>query len=146
MIEKSVLLHCSREKAFKLFTEHISKWWPSTHRLTKDPESELFMEQSGRFWERARDGREAELGRVIEWEPPARMKLDFYMGTTVEQPTLVDVSFTEIEDGTRITIRHQAKPESADVWNGRALSFARSWEAVLAALVASVTRVLPFTA
>ena len=49
MIQKSVLLHCSPEGAFSLFAARISEWWPKTHRLTKDPESELFLEETGRF-------------------------------------------------------------------------------------------------
>jgi uncharacterized protein YndB with AHSA1/START domain len=135
VIQKSVLLHCKPEGAFQLFATRISEWWPVTHRLTKDPESELFLEQSGRFWERARDGREMELGQVRIWEPPHRLTLDFYLGTNAAQPTAVEITFTEESEGTRVTVHHQAKPESEDLWNQRAPVFERSWGAVLQALV-----------
>ena len=134
MIQKSVLLRCAPQGAFQLFTARISEWWPKTHRLTKDPESEVFLEQSGRFWERARDGREIELGRVLVWEPPHRLALDFYMGTNATQPTAVEVTFTVENEGTRVTVHHRAKPESEDLWSQRAPTFERSWDAVLAAL------------
>lgn len=129
-----MLLGCPPEGAFQLFATRISEWWPVTHRLTKDPESELFLEPTGRFWERARDGREMELGRVQVWEPPHRLSLDFYLGTSAAQPTSVEVTFTAETEGTRVTVCHRSKPESQELWNQRAPVFDRSWEAVLAAL------------
>jgi uncharacterized protein YndB with AHSA1/START domain len=134
MIQKSVLLRCPPEGAFQLFTGRISEWWPATHRLTKDPRSELFLEETGRFWERARDGREVEIGRVLAWEPPHRLALDFYLGTSAAQPTAVVVTFTPESQGTRVTVRHQPKAESAGLWNQRSTVYERSWDAVLAAL------------
>ena len=134
MIQKSVLLRCPPDDAFRLFTSRISEWWPVTHRPTKDAESELRIEPTGRFWERACDGREIELGRVLAWEPPNRLALDFYIGTNAEQPTALEVTFTAEAEGTRVTVHHRAKPESAELWNQRAPVFERSWEAVLDAL------------
>ena len=134
MIEKSVLLACPAAEAFQLFTARISEWWPETHRLTKDPESQLFLEPTGRFWERASDGREIDLGRVQLWEPPNRLALDFYIGTNAAQPTALEVTFTAENDGTRVTVFHRPKPESEELWSQRAGVFERSWEKVLSAL------------
>ena len=144
MIQKSILLRCPPDEAFHLFTVRISEWWPKTHRLTKDPESELFLEPAGRFWERSREGREIELGRVLTWEPPHRLALDFYIGTNVAQPTALEVTFTSENEGTRVTVHHRSKPESEDLWTLRAPVFERSWEAVLAALASAVTAMLPW--
>ena len=134
IIRKSVVLHCPPDQAFELFTAKISEWWPPSHRLSKDPRSELFLEQGGRFWERARDGREMEMGRVRAWEPPHRLELDFYLGTSAAQPTAVEISFVAENGETRVTIHHRSKPESAPLWNQRAPVYERSWDAVLAAL------------
>jgi uncharacterized protein YndB with AHSA1/START domain len=134
MIRKSILLHCPPDEAFELFTGRISEWWPKTHRPTKDPESELFLEPGGRFWERSRDGREIELGRVLTWEPPHRLVLDFYIGTNAAQPTDLEVTFISENEGTRVTVHHRAKPESEDLWALRAPVYEKSWESVLAAL------------
>ena len=134
MIQKSVLLRCPIDEAFQLFTARISEWWPATHRLTKDPESELFLEPSGRFWERARDGRVMELGRVLTWDAPHRLLLDFCIGTNPDQPTDLEILFSLEGEGTRLTIHHRAKPESENLWNQRAPVFERCWDAVLAAL------------
>lgn len=143
MIDKNVWLALPPEAAFQLFTERISEWWPKTHRLTKDPESRLFLEPTGRFFERASDGREAELGRVVRWQAPELLELDFYMGTNAAQPTALEITFTSECGGTRIAVRHRAKPESEALWQDRAPVFDRSWDAVLRALSASVTGMLP---
>ena len=143
MINKSVVLGCSPEEAFALFTERISEWWPVDRRHTSDPESQLFLAKSGRFWERGRDGREVELGQVRDWEAPHRLVLSFYVGTDTDHPTEVEVRFTPEAHGTRVAVTHRATPLSSELWNARAPRFERSWEVVLAALAAAVTTAHP---
>ena len=75
MIEKSAYLVCAPERAFALFTERASDWWPEALRHTGDPHSEIRMLADGRFWEHATDGREVELGRVIVWESERALKV-----------------------------------------------------------------------
>jgi uncharacterized protein YndB with AHSA1/START domain len=142
-LTKSVLLPCGLDRAFTLFTEHASEWWPADRRHTGDASSEIRMLASGRFFERGRDGKEVELGRVRDWLPPRRIVLDWYPGTDAVHPTAVIITFAPEGDSTRITIVHTATPESADLWSPRAPRYAKSWDLVLAALEASVTPVLP---
>jgi hypothetical protein len=92
------------------------------------------MLADGRFWERAGDGREVELGRVLVWEPAKRLILDFYPGTDAEHPTEVVVRFAEENGGTRVVVQHRPKPESADLWATGAPGFERAWTLVLPAL------------
>ncbi|MGA2044925.1 MAG: hypothetical protein ABSG83_16320 [Roseiarcus sp.] len=54
MIVKSVSLPLTPETAFDLFTTDIGLWWPEGRRHTGDPASEIFLLESGRFFERAR--------------------------------------------------------------------------------------------
>ena len=134
MIEKSVLLACPPERAFLLFTEHASSWWPEDRRHTPDPRSEIRMVAEGRFWERSREGHEVELGRVRVWEAPQRLVLDFFVGTDAEHPTEVTVSFAGEEGGTRVLVRHGPKPESAELFAKRAPAYERSWGLLLPSL------------
>jgi hypothetical protein len=142
MITHSVLLACSVERAFELFTVHASAWWPATRRHTPDAASHIVLEPLGRFYERATDGREVDLGRVVEWSPPRRLRLDFYVGTGPDLPTDVLVDFAPEGEGARVTVVHRPRPVSQAAWDRRAPAFASSWEAVLTALV---THVLPST-
>src|SRR5712675_2250754 len=119
MMVKSVVLPLAPIAAFELFTRKIGEWWPADRRHTQDPTSEIFLLQSGRFYERARDGREVELGHVRSWELPHRILFDFFIATGPEKPTEVEVTFTEQDDGTRVTVTHRPKPASEDLWMER---------------------------
>ena len=107
------------ERAFTLFTERASDWWPTPLRHTGDERSEIRMLAGGRFWERATECREVELGRVTAWEPPKRLILDFYPGTDEQHPTEVVVSFADEDHGTRVRVEHRPKAESAGRWADR---------------------------
>ncbi len=133
MIEKSAFLRCAPERAFVLFTEQASAWWPPSLRHTPDPRSEIRMLASGRFWEQGAGGDVVELGRVVVWEPPRRLILDFYPGTDAQHPTEVVVTFAAEADGTIVVVEHRPTSESADVWAAGAPGFERAWELVLAA-------------
>jgi hypothetical protein len=139
MIERSVVLACACERAFALFTERASDWWPELLRHTGDARSQITLLASGRFWERASDGREVELGRVTAWEPPSRLALDFFPGTGAAHPTEVVVRFSAEGDGTRVVVQHRPKAASADLWAAGAPQFEHSWNLVLAALESTAT-------
>jgi activator of Hsp90 ATPase-like protein len=133
MIVKSVVLPLAPNAAFELFTQKIGEWWPADRRHTQDPTSEIFLLESGRFYERARGGREVELGYVRSWELPRRILLDFFIATGPERPTEVEITFVAQEGGTHVTVIHRPKPASAELWTERAPRYERSWDVVLAA-------------
>lgn len=137
MITRTVVLACGLDRAFELFTGHASEWWPESRRHTADPRSTIQLLAGGRFFERSSSGEEVELGRVITWEPPHRLVLDFYVGTDAQHPTEVVVSFAAEGDGTRVTVEHRPKPESLEPWTRRAPAFERSWALLLESLAAS---------
>ena len=134
MIVKSVVLPLAPIAAFELFTQKIGEWWPADRRHTQDPTSEIFLLESGRFYERARDGREVELGYVRFWNLPNRILLDFFIATGPEQPTEVEIAFAAQGSGTLVTVTHRPKPASEALWTERASRYEQSWDVVLAAL------------
>ena len=138
MINKSVFLPLTLERAFELFTTQISRWWPADRRHLNDPNSELFLLESGRFYERAADGTELDLGHVRFWESPHRIVLDFFIGTDAAHPTEVDIRFAAEAGGSRVTVNHQSNETSAALWDKRVPVFGRSWDAVLSALRAAI--------
>ena len=131
---KQVVLACAPDRAFTLFTEHAGQWWPAQRRHTQDAASSIRMEAGGRFYERASDGSEVELGVVREFEPPRRLLLDWYPGTSRANPTQVEVTFEGIGNATRVTVQHSAGAAGPDAFARNAPAYARSWEMVLAAL------------
>jgi uncharacterized protein YndB with AHSA1/START domain len=133
VIVKSVVLECSRERAFRLFTEHAGMWWPEDRRHTDDDASEIRIEPSGRFFERARNGTEVALGVVRAFDPDKRLLLDWYPGTSSAHPTRVEVIFESVDDGTKVTIVHGPGLAGAELYGRNAATFDRSWDTVLAA-------------
>jgi hypothetical protein len=131
---KSVTLPLAPAAAFDLFTRKIGEWWPRDRRHTRDPRSEIFLLETGRFYERARDGREVELGCVRCWDMPNRILLDFFIATSPERPTEVEIAFAARGEGTEVTVMHRPKPSSEALWSERAPRYARSWDVVLDAL------------
>ena len=132
-LEKKVVLACDRARAFELFTREISAWWPPDRRHTGDAQSALFLSPH-RFFERARDGREVDLGKVRVWEPPRRIVLDFYVGTDAQHPTDVEIDFSDAAGGTLVRVLHRPTEASAELWGLRVARFESSWSLVLAAL------------
>ena len=119
--------------AFASFADSIGEWWPAETRHIRDADSRVALLAGGRFFERATDGRELELGWVREWHPPERMLLDLYIATGRERPTEVAILFGAVEGGTRIRIQQVPKAASAPMWLEFAPRFERAWTRVLKA-------------
>ena len=134
MIVNSVLLAMDVPQAFAFVTGQISNWWPPERRHTGDKCSSIFLLASGRFYERASNGREVDLGKVTLWNEPHVILVDFYIGTGPDHPTEVEMRFAAEGAQTRLTVTHRPKPESAHLWDDRSPRYATSWSIVLASL------------
>ena len=134
MIVKFIALPCDPARAFALFTEQAGSWWPAERRHTKDAGSLIRMEAAGRFFERAGDGTEVELGVVRLFEPGKRLLLDWYPGTGRAHPSQVNVTFEAIDGGTRVTIHHGPGAAAVDTFERNAPAYAHSWDLVLVAM------------
>ena len=139
MISQSVWLKCGPEAAFALFAARIGEWWPGGHRPSREASSVVRLEQSGRFWETTVDGREFEMGRVLEWVDGERLCLAFYLGTGADQPTDVVIRFVAEGEGTRVTVEHGPGGVALAMWELRAPRFEENWGIVLR-LVTGVLR------
>lgn len=133
MIRKTLLLACDPDRAFELLTRQAGAWWPPDRRHTQDPRSQIFIEPGGRFFERATDGREVELGVVRVFSPPERLVLDWYPGSGAEQPTHVEIALRAEGDGTRVELLHQAGPFSAEAYGRNQGRYEQSWGLVFEA-------------
>jgi hypothetical protein len=136
---KSVVLPLAPAAAFDLFTLRAGAWWPTDRRHTQDPASDIFFLPDGRFYERARDGREVELGRVRAFDRPNRILLDFFPATGPEHPTEVEIVFAARDERTEVTVTHRPKPESEALWAERVPRYAQSWDLALAAMARAAT-------
>jgi len=113
-VRKSVRVGAPPERAFKVFTDGIGRWWPKTHHIGAADLDALVIEPKagGRWYERGFDGSECDVGKVLVWEPPARLVLAWQLTADWKfDPGLI----TEVEvrfladgaDATRVELEHR---------------------------------------
>jgi uncharacterized protein YndB with AHSA1/START domain len=114
-VRQSVVVETSPERAFYVFTEGMTSWWPiDSHSIGDRPMAEAVIEPrtGGRWYERGDDGTECDWGRVLAWEPPGRIVLAWQISAEWKaDPTIrteVEVRFTPEGDGrTRVDLEHR---------------------------------------
>jgi len=115
VVRRSVLVEASQERAFDVFTAGFSSWWPlESHHIGEAACAEAVIEPraGGRWFERGVDGSECDWGRVLDWEPPARIRLAWMLGPQwrfdpdEEHATFVEVTFAPEGDATRVELVH----------------------------------------
>jgi uncharacterized protein YndB with AHSA1/START domain len=111
-VNRTVSVAVPPERAFRAFTEEIGKWWPLADgfAFAGDRWQDMFLEsrEGGRLYERSRDGKEFHIGTVTVFDPPSRVVFTWGEATEEwDQPTEVEVRFTEDGVGTRVDLEHR---------------------------------------
>jgi len=114
-VRRSVTVQAPPERAFSVFTDGLSTWWPlQTHTIAEQPPTAAIIEPraGGRWFERAADGSETDWGRVLAWEPPHRLVLAWQITSDwhhdAKIATEVEVTFhAEDGDRTRVELEHR---------------------------------------
>lgn len=135
-IRKRVIVRCGVETAFRVWTEQIDTWWPKGHSRSGDPQTSVFVEHGvgGRIYERTPEGVEHNWGEVTLWEPPSRFAYKWYLGSSPERPTLVEVRFVAQEiGGTLVEVTHRGPELVGDLWTRNSARYSAAWESVLPA-------------
>ncbi len=113
-IRKQLVVKASPERAFRVFTEGMDRWWPREHHIGSSPMKQLVVEPraDGRWYAACEDGSEVDTGRVLVWEPPRRLVLTWQITAqwTFDPGfvTEIEVRFTpEGEHHTRVDFEHR---------------------------------------
>jgi len=117
-VRQSVVVEASPERAFYVFTDGMTSWWPTdSHSIGDRPMAEAVIEPrtGGRWYERADDGTECDWGRVLAWEPPDRVVLAWQISADwTADPSIhteIEVRFTAENGGpparTRVDLEHR---------------------------------------
>jgi uncharacterized protein YndB with AHSA1/START domain len=116
-VRREVTVDAPIERAFSVFTEGIATWWPreESHNVGPTP-ADAVMEPfaGGRCFSRAQDGTETDWGRVLAWEPPARVLFGWLLTPQWSfepdpaRASEVEVRFTDLgERGTLVELEHR---------------------------------------
>ena len=114
-VRQSVVVAAPPERAFAVFTEGLSSWWPlESHKIGAKPAVAAVMEPraGGRWFERDEDGTECDWGRVLAWDPPERVVLSWEISADWKaDPDIhseIEVRFRAQDDGrTRVDLEHR---------------------------------------
>ncbi|MFT3710942.1 MAG: SRPBCC domain-containing protein [Archangium sp.] len=113
-IKKQFTVKAAPERAFRMFTAGIDRWWPREHHIGKSPMKELLIEpkKDGRWYAKCVDGSECDTGRVLVWEPPSRLVLTWQITSQWQFDanfvTEIEVRFTpEGSKHTRVDFEHR---------------------------------------
>ena len=134
VVTKSIVVGQDVERAFGVWTERIDAWWPVGHSISGDRRTMVLIEGKvgGRFYERTSDGVEYEWGRVLVWEPPYYLAYTWYLGSSQEQPTRVDVRFVSLGGNmTRVEIEHRGPELIGELWWLNKSRYSTAWDKVL---------------
>jgi uncharacterized protein YndB with AHSA1/START domain len=113
-VRKSVRVGAPPDRAFQVFTAGVGRWWPKSHHIGASDLDAVVIEPKagGRWYERGIDGAECDVGKVLVWEPPARLVLCWQLTADWKfDPNLVtEVEVRFIPDGanaTRVELEHR---------------------------------------
>ena len=113
-VRRSFAVKAAPARAFETFTSRMEAWWPTTHSINRGTTmTGIVIEPrlGGRWYERGADGSQRQWGRVLVWEPPARLVLAWQIDATwsfnPDLVTEVEVRFLPDGNATRVEFEHR---------------------------------------
>lgn len=114
------------DRAFEVFTTEFDRIKPREHNLLDEDIAETVLEPwaGGRLFDRGVDGAECHWGRVLDCEPPHRLRLAWHISphwqleTDADRYSEVEITFTEVPDGrTRVELEHRHLDRHGEGWS-----------------------------
>ncbi len=133
-LELRFTVACPPARAFDLWANETSRWWPHGHSVSGDPGLDVTFEPrpGGRIFERTPGGDEHDWGEVLAWEPPRRLAYLWHLRFDRADATEVEVTFADGEGGgTAVTIVHRGWERLGALGPERRERNARGWSGLL---------------
>ena len=91
----------------------------------------------GRIVERGPDGAEHDWGRVLDWEPPTRLRYLWHLFFDPSEATEVELTFTAVASGTAVRLEQRGwdklgtagpprRERTGQVWGALTAAYARA--------------------
>ena len=108
-LELEFTVSCDPARAFTLWAEETTRWWPHGHSVSAEPGLTVIFEPhpGGRIYEQTPAGEQHDWGEVLAWEPPHRLVYLWHLRFDRADATEVQVTFTPADEGTRVRIEHR---------------------------------------
>lgn len=97
------------ERAFAVFTGEIGDWWRPNGLFQTTPRAPGRLAfEDGRLIETLATGQVFEIGKVLAWEPPARLVFSWRQASfPPDLHTEVEVRFEAVGEETRVSVAHR---------------------------------------
>jgi DNA-binding transcriptional ArsR family regulator len=131
-VRKSVTVALSIDRAYALFTERISSWWPfKTKSIGAERAESVVLEgrAGGRLYEELTGGGQALWGEVLVWDPPRRLVLSWRVNAD-DPSTVIEVNFIESQSGTNVELEHRGWENYRTDGSEHAASYDAGWESI----------------
>jgi uncharacterized protein YndB with AHSA1/START domain len=149
-VRETVIVQTSAERAFAIFTENISAWWPAEHHIGDEPFARVVIEPQagGRFYECDVEGTECMWGSVLAFEPPQRLVLGWHLqpdwtyDADPARASEVEVRFiAEGPQSTRVELTHSHFERHGDGGEEIRVSVGKpgGWRAIVQRFAAAVS-------
>jgi uncharacterized protein YndB with AHSA1/START domain len=124
-VRYAITVAVDMERAFRVFTEQMSSWWPPEHHINQAPMAAAILEPriGGRWYELGVDGSQCDWGVVLAYDPPHHVAVswhldgDFRFDPAAQRSSRVDVRFLAQDDGTtRVELEHSGLDRHGPSW------------------------------
>ena len=144
-----ITVSASPERAFAVFTEGMTSWWPPEYTWARTTLEEIAIEprEGGHCYERGPHDFRSDWGRVVTCEPHRKIAFTWQISPQrVPQPdpalaSLVEVRFEpDGESGTRVRLahRHFSRPGEGAEGYEAAMNSPQGWPLLLERFAAAV--------
>ena len=137
-VRRDVIVSVTPPIACRLFTGSIGAWWPKGQTVGASPHKDIVIEpqKGGRWFERAENAVETTWGRVIEWQPPARVLLAWQLNSfwvyDADFLTEVEVRFEPHPNNkTTVLLEHRLLERYGASAQSSAASYDKGWAGFL---------------
>jgi uncharacterized protein YndB with AHSA1/START domain len=130
VIRKSVVVIAPLEKAFRVFTEEMTTWWPLEGHSVGDTDAASVVLEArvgGRWFERSRTGDEIPWGTVQVWEPPHRFVTTWHPGRDEETAQELELRFRAENERTRVELEHRGWERLGAEAEAKARNYDAGW-------------------
>jgi uncharacterized protein YndB with AHSA1/START domain len=133
-LRKSVTVRRTAAEAFDVFTSGIARWWPlEKYSISQERARSCAIEPrvGGEVYEVNDDGERLPWGRVLVFEPPARLVVTWHPGREAETAQELEVRFSDTPEGALVELEHRGWAALGDLAKKSRPSYAEGWEHVL---------------
>jgi uncharacterized protein YndB with AHSA1/START domain len=124
-VHSSIIVDAPIERAFSVFTDGISTWWPPEHHILQAELAETVFEarEGGYVYDRGVDGSECRWARVLVYAPPGRVVFSWNVSpqwqleSNPERTSEVEIRFAaEGPARTRVELEHRNLDRHGEGW------------------------------